>query len=242
MGQGQRLTTLDPVAIGGWGGLATGGTCNCGAGLRDRAFVGKTRLRIDNSHSDHPEMDNVFIHAGPTVAFSRASNRPACAKRPSSVQVDLPFERSSSSRLARREIDIVETDHRKRSGGPRKPTCSVLDRRNFRNPCSIWWNEDTFNTNKCSRQLVTIRRSEAEGPRRRVVGGYLGCERSREPTEVGSSTLSSPAGRGWWNIDSYGERTAERQLRATSRHCLRRPQACARGRRRPQACARGRRW
>ena len=36
--------------------------------------------------------------------------------------------------------------------------------------CGIWWNEDTFNTDKCARQLVAIRRSEVEGPRRRIVG------------------------------------------------------------------------
>ena len=81
----------------------------------------------------------------------------------------------------------------------------------------------TPHTNKCSRQLVAIRRSEGEGPRRRVVGIYLGCERRREPTEVGRRTLSSPAGRRGRNIDNCGERTAERQLRATLRRCLSRP-------------------
>ena len=151
-------------------------------------------------------------------------------KRPSFVQVDLSFERSLSSDLASgREIDSVELDHRKRSSGPRKPTGSVLDRRNFLDPCHVWWNEDTFNTNKCSRQLVAIRGSEVECPRRRILGGYLGCERSREPTEVGRSAVGSRVRRRGRNIGKGRERTAERQLRATSRFCLSRPQARARG-------------
>ena len=60
---------------------------------------------------------------------------PHAQKRLSLVQVDLPFECSSSSRLCPRAKSIVSNlDHRKRSSGPRKPTGSVLDRRNFRNP------------------------------------------------------------------------------------------------------------
>jgi hypothetical protein len=158
---------------------------------------------------------------------------PACAIRLSSVQVDLPFERSSSSRRPRREIDSVEPHHRKRSSGSSEPASSVLDRRNFRNPRGIWWNEDTF-TNKCARQLVAIRRSEREGPSSGTVGIDLSCKRSGEPTEFGRSTLRSPARRRGRNLESRGERTAKRQFRATSRrHYLSRPQPCIGGRRRP---------
>ena len=96
------------------------------------------------------------LKGGPTVALSRD----IAAGPRSLIQVDLSFERSSSSRRARREIDSVDRHHRKRSSGSSEPTSSVLDRRNFRNPGGIWWNEDTF-TNKCARQLVAIRRSEA---------------------------------------------------------------------------------
>ena len=64
-----------------------------------------------------------------------------------------------------------------------------------------------------------------------VFSGYLGCERSREPTEVGRSTLGSRVGRRRRNIGKCRERAAERQRRATSRRCLSRPRACVRGRR-----------
>ena len=74
------------------------------------------------------------------------------------VQVDLSFERSSSGPLACREIDSVDPHHRKRSSGPREPTCSALDRRNFRKLGSVWRDEDTV-TNECARQLIAIRRS-----------------------------------------------------------------------------------
>ena len=164
----------------------------------------------------------------------------AFAKRPSFVQVDLSFERSSSSRRPRREIDSVEPHHRKRSSGSSEPASSVLDRRNFRNPRGIWWNEDAF-SNKGARQLVAIRRSEREGPRSGTVGIDLSCERPGEPTEFGRSTLRSCARRRRRNMHSRGERTAERQFRATSRHCLSWSQTEARGRRRAQACTRGRR-
>jgi len=152
-------------------------------------------------------------------------------KRRSLVQVDLPFQCSLSSDLASgREIDSVELDHRKRSSGPRKPTGSVLDRRNVRKPGVIWWYEDAL-TNSCARQLVPIRRSEVEGPRPRTVGMDVSCEDPGEPTELGRSTLGSRVGRRRRNIDHCRERPAERQRRATSRRCLNRPQAGVRGRR-----------
>ena len=155
---------------------------------------------------------------------------PACAIRLSFVQVDLSFERSSSSHLARRKIDNGERHHRKCSSSPREPTCSVHDRRNFRKPGSIWRYEDTL-TNKRTRQLVAVRRGEGEGPGRRTVGIYLSCDRSREPTEVGRSTLGSPSGRRRRNVDNVSEGPGEGQLRATLRLCLSQPQTRARGRR-----------
>src|SRR5688572_24848978 len=93
---------------------------------------------------------------GRPVAGSRtASSRPVQRKATSLVQVDLSFERSITCRLARGEIDGVEPHHRERSRRPRQPTGSVLDRRNLRNPGSIWWQEDTF-ANKGTGQLIAI--------------------------------------------------------------------------------------
>jgi hypothetical protein len=169
-----------------------------------------------------------LIHAGPTVTFSRgASNRPARAS--ASLQVDLPFERSSSSRLAGGKIDRVDRHHRKRASGSRESAGSVLDRRNFVPRDGIGWHEDTF-THERARQLIAVRRNEGECPSSRIASD-LSCQPPGESAEVARCTLDSPHGRRGRNLDDRGVRTVERQLRATLRLCLSQPQARARGRR-----------
>ena len=146
------------------------------------------------------------------------------------IQVDPSFEGSVSSRFAAvGKIDRVDRHHRKRARGSRESAGSVLDRRSFGPRSGIRWHENTF-TQEGARQLIAVRRNEGEFPSTEV-SIDLSCYSPSESAEVGRCTLDSPPCRRGRNLDDRGVRTAERQIRAASRRCLSRPQACVRGRR-----------
>jgi hypothetical protein len=184
----------------------------------------------------------VAIDTGFFKRWTGRRTQPRLRRRPlrSFIQVDPSFEGSVSSRRAAvGKIDRVDRHHRKRARGSRESAGSVLDRRSFGPRNGIWWHENTF-TQEGARQLIAVGRNEGEFPSSEVSIDLSRCSPS-ESAEVGRCTLNSPPCRRGRNLDDRGVRTVERQIRAASRLCLTRPQACARGRRQPEACARGRR-